>query len=73
MGRCKNSVAAAGIIFGNGVRVGIEDNIWYDDSRTVLATNDSFVERAVTLASLVGRPVAAPCEVRRMLGLPGSG
>ena len=28
---------AIGIVAGDGVRVGLEDNIWYDEQRTVLA------------------------------------
>jgi len=31
--------------FRGGVRVGLEDNIWYDEDRTKLATNRSLIER----------------------------
>ena len=52
-----------------GVRVGLEDNIWYDDKRTVLATNAMLVERVVQLAALVDRPLATARDARDMLEL----
>lgn len=70
IGHCQKSMNAVGIIFGNGIRVGIEDNIWYDDERTVLATNSLLVERVVRLAALMDREIADPGEVRSMLNLP---
>lgn len=73
IGYCQKSMNAAGIIFGDGVRIGIEDNIWYDDERTVLATNVLLVERVVRLSALMEREIAGPGEVRRMLNLPKVG
>ena len=43
-----------GIMSGGGARVGIEDNIWYDEARTRLATNQDLVERLVRLAESIG-------------------
>lgn len=60
---------ATGIIYGNGVRVGLEDNIWYDESRTTLATNYQLVERVAKIAAVMGRPLATPGDVRNMLKL----
>ena len=37
-----NSIAIAS---GGGVRVGLEDNIWYDSSRSRLATNLDLIKR----------------------------
>jgi hypothetical protein len=33
----------------------IVDTIWYDDARTVLATNYSFVERIMNIAGILER------------------
>ena len=69
IGNCNRRVNAAGIIFGNGVRIGIEDTIWFDDARTILATNSSLVERVANLASILEREIASPADVRQMLQL----
>lgn len=58
-----------GVIVGDGVRVGLEDNIWFDEDRTCLATNVTLVERVVQLARAYGRDIATPAETRRALGL----
>jgi len=61
------------IASGGHVRVGLEDNIWWDRARTELATNQMLVERIVRLAETAERPIAAPGEVREWLGLPHPG
>ena len=58
-----------GIIAGDGVRVGLEDNIWYDENRTQLATNAMLVGRIASMARVMGREIATPAEVRQMLKL----
>jgi 3-keto-5-aminohexanoate cleavage enzyme len=60
---------AIGIIAGDGVRVGLEDNIWYDEGRTELATNAMLMERIITMARVLGREIALPSEVRKRLKL----
>jgi 3-oxoadipate:acetyl-CoA acetyltransferase len=61
-----NSIAIAA---GGGVRVGLEDNIWYDAERTRLATNRDFVERIVYIAKAMGREPLSPKEARGLLKL----
>lgn len=58
-----------GIICGGGIRIGLEDNIWYDRARTKLATNYELVKRAVDIANSYGREIASPKEVREILEL----
>ena len=60
---------AISIIDGGGVRVGLEDNIWFDEERAILATNYALVERLVKIATVVGRPIATSQEVRELLKL----
>ncbi|MHC4847838.1 MAG: beta-keto acid cleavage family enzyme, partial [Planctomycetota bacterium] len=54
---------------GGHVRVGLEDNVWYDAERTTLATNPMLVERIADLARTLGRRPATPGEARAILGL----
>jgi len=61
-----NSIAIAA---GGGVRVGLEDNIWYDAERTRLATNRELVERVVYIARSMGREPLSPREARGLLKL----
>jgi len=51
---------------GGGVRVGLEDNIWYDKNRTKLATNKELLLRIHELASIVERKVMSPLEFGHM-------
>ena len=57
---------AIGIIAGDGVRVGLEDNVWFDEGRTQLATNAMQVERIAAMARVLGREIASPSEVRQI-------
>lgn len=52
---------------GGGVRVGLEDGIWFDRGRTRLATNPMLVERVHALLELHGRTMMAPDELRSRL------
>jgi uncharacterized protein (DUF849 family) len=51
------------------VRVGLEDNIWFDDARMEPATNPRLVERVVAIARAMGREPATPDQVRDRLGI----
>lgn len=61
-----NSLAVA---MGGGVRVGLEDNIWFDPARTKLARNIDLIRRVHTLAGVSERPVMKPAALRKLLGL----
>lgn len=66
-----NSVAIAA---GGGVRVGLEDNTWYDKSRARLARNADLLRRIHALAEANERAVMKPAELRKLLRLePGNG
>lgn len=57
---------------GGHVRVGLEDNIWFDRARDRPASNPALVERVAALAELAERPLATPQDARALLGLaPG--
>jgi uncharacterized protein (DUF849 family) len=61
-----NSIAIAS---GGGVRVGLEDNIWYDLNRTRLARNADLIRRIHKLAEANERKVMFPSEFRKLLNL----
>lgn len=61
-----NSVAIA---IGGGVRVGLEDNIWYTSSRTTLASNIDLIKRIHILADANGRKIMTPEEFRQKMNL----
>ena len=60
---------AMAIVAGGGVRVGLEDNIWYDENRTRLASNRDLVERVLEIAKAMGRRPSAPRVTRERLGV----
>ena len=66
-----NSIAIAA---GGGVRVGLEDNIWFDRKRTRLASNADLIERIHRICAANDRAVMSSAEFRKRLNLqPGHG
>lgn len=55
------------IALGGNVRVGLEDNIWYQ--KGVPATNLMLVERAARVVKEYGNEVATTADAREILGL----
>lgn len=60
---------AMSLAAGGGVRVGLEDNIYLDATRTQLATNRQLVERVLNVAGSLDRAPCTPREARDVLGL----
>lgn len=67
LGRNEMPYAAAAVLAGGNVRVGLEDNLFLD--KGVLARNEQLVERAVGIVERMGARVIGPAEVRTKLGL----
>jgi len=67
VGDCQLPMNSIAIAAGGGVRVGLEDNIWYDTERTRLATNRDLVERIVSIANALGLEPFSPKEARDLL------
>ena len=61
-----NSVA---ISMGMGVRVGLEDNFWYDGSRKQLARNIDLIERIHKIIKANDKTVMSSSELREKLKL----
>lgn len=70
IGRYQFPVNRLAIAMGGGVRVGLEDNLWFDEDRTQLATNPRLVERLVAIGRSMGREPATPDQVRDRMGIP---
>ena len=68
IGKGANEILLAGLALGGNIRVGFEDNVYYN--KGILAdSNAQFVRRAVRLCEEVGRKAATPDEAREILGL----
>jgi len=61
IGRYQLTANTLSLATGGHVRVGLEDNLYYDCM---------LVERVVRIASELGRPPATPHQAREMIGLP---
>lgn len=74
IGDCQASVHLVAAAMGGGIRVGLEDSIWFDIKRTRLARNLDLVQRVHEMAAICNRPVMSPATLRARLGLaPGHG
>jgi uncharacterized protein (DUF849 family) len=63
LGASQLKVNAAAIAMGYGVRVGVEDNIWWDGKRTRLATNTELLQRVHHLMEIHERSLYTSSEL----------
>jgi uncharacterized protein (DUF849 family) len=61
-----NSIAIAA---GGGVRIGLEDNIWYSSATNKLASNMDLLKRIHRIAQANEREIMKPCEAREILNM----
>jgi len=71
IGNCQHFITSLAIPAGGHVRIGLEDFIYFDSNRKILATNEMLISRIRQIADSIGIPVATPQEVRDLLNLPG--
>lgn len=69
IGRFQLKANGLGLLWADGVRVGLEDNLWLDVARTQHASNPELVGRVLRLACELERPIAGRNDVRRRLAL----
>lgn len=60
---------ALGIVDGGGVRIGLEDNIYFDEERTQFASNADLIRRILRIAEAMGRKPYPQREARKVLGI----
>lgn len=65
IGQAQLAANALSLSAGGGVRVGLEDNLHFDQQRTRLATNAELVQRVIEQGALLGRRPMTPAEFRR--------
>ncbi len=74
IGNSQLKMNSLSIAIGGGVRVGIEDNIWFDTNRSTLATNSNLIQRIHTIAEANDRKIMKPTTFRSRMELaPGNG
>ena len=56
------------ILLGGNLRVGLEDNVYYAKG-VLVESNAQLVERAIRIATELGREIATPDEARSILGI----
>ena len=69
IGKFQLPVNVMSIAMGGHVRVGLEDNIYYDYDKKKLATNGDLVRRIVRISKDLGRPIANINDTRKLIGL----
>jgi uncharacterized protein (DUF849 family) len=69
IGNTQLMMNSIGIAAGNGVRVGLEDNIWYNASKTKLAANLDLLKRIHVIAAANERAIIKPAQLRKLLNL----
>ena len=69
IGKEQLKINSTAIVNGGGVRVGLEDNIWYDVKRTRLARNTDLLFRIHNLADVYGRKLMSSSDFRKLLNL----
>jgi len=66
VGNSQLRINTLAIAYGGGVRVGLEDNIYWDSQRTQLATNYGLVKRIHRIAALLQREIMESHEFGAM-------
>lgn len=69
LGRHQLTATTLGLLFAQGVRTGIEDNIWRDTARTKKARNADLVRQVQDQALLLDRQLVPVATLRARLGL----
>lgn len=70
IGRFQFYVNSMAVAMGGHVRVGLEDNLFYDSAtKAQPATNAGLIDRVVKVARAVGRDIASQEEARKIIGL----
>jgi 3-keto-5-aminohexanoate cleavage enzyme len=70
--KCQWRMLAAALVLGGNVRVGLEDNFYLPDLRTMARSNGELVEVAARMVRDVGRQPATVAQAREILALGGT-
>lgn len=67
LGRFQLGANGLGLLVADGVRIGLEDNLWFDARRYTAASNTRLVQRVIAQAALFERPLLSCGELRQRL------
>jgi uncharacterized protein (DUF849 family) len=67
LGRFQLKANVLGLLYTDGVRVGLEDNLWMDDGRTRPASNYDLIRRILFLAEELERPLMTRKKTREII------
>jgi len=67
VGKTQLKANTMGIIDGSGVRVGLEDNYWFDDKRNLIASNLMLLQRVHNLLQIHEKKIMKPLKLRKYL------
>jgi uncharacterized protein (DUF849 family) len=70
--KCQWRMLATALVLGGNVRVGLEDNFYLPDNKTMAKSNGELVDVAVRMVRDVGRKPATVDQAREILGLTTS-
>lgn len=68
IGKGANEIMMAALALGGNVRVGLEDNVYYNKGQ-LAESNQQFVARVKRIVEEMGKTVATPDEARQILGV----
>lgn len=72
IGRYQFEATALGMVAADGIRIGLEDNLWAEWEPTkVPASNAGLIDSCLRVANALGRAIAKPLELREQLALNG--
>jgi 3-keto-5-aminohexanoate cleavage enzyme len=69
IGRFQFGMNTLGLTLGGHARTGLEDNLYFNQQKKELATNETLVQRLANVAQSLERPLATPAEARSLIGL----
>lgn len=69
VGRAQSLTNSLAVSIGYGVRIGLEDNLWYDEQRIKLANNMDLLRRIIKIIDANEKRVMLPAELRPLLKL----
>ena len=67
VGASQQKANSIGIAMGYGIRIGIEDNIWFDNARKILATNEKLLRRTHLIIEANDNENMKSEELRKLL------
>jgi 3-keto-5-aminohexanoate cleavage enzyme len=58
-----------GIVYADGIRVGLEDNIYFDNNRTIMASNEMLLDRVIYISKMYERELYSCVELKKLLNI----